>query len=656
AGVASCPSAASGGRELPTGSPSSSRPCRLRRRSRREAATRRSLAEAGTCRTSPLPGHRPHRLGFGRPASRLPQPLAPPGPRNTLARSKRRAPRRLPSQRLAPAAAAFGLYTIGQRPHQEIDAALLCYSGGTRRRSGRAGDRPRPTRVCPPAATPWSLRSSSSHVSPASAQDAAELLEQHRGLRLLGAAAAPPRAAPASSRPAAVGAGEGGGIVDASCKDASAYYSNIAGLCGSAPSAGPGDRNFHSAVAAASGAFLTGILTGWRRLSSPRPEHLAVAGRWERGKIEKGKPAVEVRGQLRSQSISPPRAISGGSDAGANLRQQQQQRFFGQSSTTLRPGLAAAPADGEYQRVTVRESLASLRARNALPMTAGRPASAAAAATASQQRPLHLGGRLVWPGRRARGPRCTRTCTMPEHQRRWRRPGRLVLRLVLRVQYRRPARSPHPTPCPPWSELSARREVPRSAPLAARRATPCGGSAAAAARRRAAPASTILNEMQNFRHMDSDVDIAAASLRSSRPPPPPPPQHRQQQPPPPPPAQHDCLRRPCRYRPGERRGRGREPRPPAGHDAPHGTLHRGLLLDGSAGYDRLARLLLRRLLGAGGRRVHLRDPARGRRSSIALAGRPSEHSTALPAAAVPGRSGAPGANSAHAAMPACSPS
>uniref|UniRef100_A0A1I8H442 Cadherin_C domain-containing protein n=1 Tax=Macrostomum lignano TaxID=282301 RepID=A0A1I8H442_9PLAT len=82
-------------------------------------------------------------------------------------------------------------------------------------------------------------------------------------------------------------------------------------------------------------------------------------------------------------------------DAGANLRQQQQQPILRPILNDLRPGLAAAPADGEYQRVTVRESLASLRARNALPMTAGRPASAAAAATASQQRPLHLGGRLA---------------------------------------------------------------------------------------------------------------------------------------------------------------------------------------------------------------------------------------------------------------------
>uniref|UniRef100_A0A1I8FKS4 PUM-HD domain-containing protein n=1 Tax=Macrostomum lignano TaxID=282301 RepID=A0A1I8FKS4_9PLAT len=271
--------------------------------------------------------------------------------------------------------------------------------------------------------------------------------------------------------------------------------------------------------------------------------------------------------------------------AGANLRQQQQQPILRPILNDLRPGLAAAPADGEYQRVTVRESLASLRARNALPMTAGRPASAAAAATASQQRPLHLGGRLAG---QAAAPEDSLYEDLYDAELRGAGGGLGDSYSDLYSEYNTDGLRESASNS--MSSLVGAFGAPRVPPFRAAGRSPRDAVRRFSGRQQPGGGGSgfnILNEMQNFRHMDSDVDIAAASLRSSRPPPPPPPQHRQQQPPPPPPRSTDCLRRPCRYRPASAGAAASLGRQPAMTPLMERSIE-GSLLDGSAGYDRLA--------------------------------------------------------------------
>ncbi|PAA77645.1 hypothetical protein BOX15_Mlig002805g1, partial [Macrostomum lignano] len=278
---------------------------------------------------------------------------------------------------------------------------------------------------------------------------------------------------------------------------------------------------------------------------------------------------------------------SAGSDAGANLRQQQQQPILRPILNDLRPELAAAPADGEYQRVTVRESLASLRARNALPMTAGRPASAAAAATASQQRPLHLSGRLAG---QAAAPEDSLYEDLYDAELRGAGGSLGDSYSDLYSEYNTDGLRESASNS--MSSLVGAFGAPRVPPFRAAGRSPRDAVRRFSGRQQPGGGGSgfnILNEMQNFRHMDSDVDIAAASLRSSRPPPPPPPlQHRQQQPPPPPPAQHRLPPPPLPLSTGEPLGAAASlGRQPAMTPLMERSIE-GSLLDGSAGYDRLA--------------------------------------------------------------------
>uniref|UniRef100_A0A1I8FQC4 Velvet domain-containing protein n=1 Tax=Macrostomum lignano TaxID=282301 RepID=A0A1I8FQC4_9PLAT len=437
AGVAVVHPQPAGGPRAATGAPAAAAPCRRRRRSRRRphGPQPAEAAPAGL----PLPGIA-HRLGFGRPASRLPQPPRPPGNRGIPCPRSNGAPAPAPRANASPRLpAAASVYTIDSDLTSEIDPL---YSA-IRRHSGAGQDEPA-------TATPTPVARRRHAVEPPQQQ-------QH--------------------------------VYASICKTLPSSLNNTA-------------DSASSDAAAAARHGCPGRAVGqqrrrWGRSAAP-PAALRNYRREEVDRILQ-EPAPTT---LILTWTLPARVGGRCGDAGANLRQQQQQPILRPILNDLRPELAAAPADGEYQRVTVRESLASLRARNALPMTAGRPASAAAAATASQQRPLHLSGRLAGQARArglaVRGPvRC-------RAQRRWRQPGETRTPTCTPSTIPTACASPHPTPCPPWSELSARRECRRSArrwPLAARRRAevqrpqqPGGGGSG----------FNILNEMQNFRHMDSD--------------------------------------------------------------------------------------------------------------------------------------------------------
>uniref|UniRef100_A0A1I8JAA0 Cadherin_C domain-containing protein n=1 Tax=Macrostomum lignano TaxID=282301 RepID=A0A1I8JAA0_9PLAT len=171
----------------------------------------------------------------------------------------------------------------------------------------------------------------------------------------------------------------------------------------------------------------------------------------------------------------------------------------------LRPGLAAAPADGEYQRVTVRESLASLRARNALPMTAGRPASAAAAATASQQRPLHLGGRLAG---QAAAPEDSLYEDLYDAELRGAGGGLGDSYSDLYSEYNTDGLRESASNS--MSSLVGAFGAPRVPPFRAAGRSPRDAVRRFSGRQQPGGGGSgfnILNEMQNFRHMDSDGEL-----------------------------------------------------------------------------------------------------------------------------------------------------